>query len=102
VNLTNFRQAKCNLLNMGWGSPKHKYKLCGEWNESSPAKKDFGVLVDEKLHMTQKCALTPQKANHLLGCINRSMAGRSREVILPLYSTLVRPYLESGIQLWSP
>jgi len=56
----------------------------------------------EKLEMSYQCALTAQKANPILGCIKRSMASRSREVIMPLCSTLVRPHLESCIRLWSP
>jgi len=65
-------------------------------------KMDLGVLVEEKLDMSQQCVLTAQKANRILGCIKSSVGSRSRDRILPLYSALVRPHLESCVQLWSP
>ncbi|KAK4829875.1 hypothetical protein QYF61_007267 [Mycteria americana] len=87
VNLMKSNKAKCKVLHMGQGNPQYQYRLGDEGIESSsPVEKDLGML----------------KANHILGCTKRSVASRSREVILPLYSALVRPHLEYCVQLWSP
>jgi len=62
----------------------------------------LGVLVDEKLDMSQQCMPAAQKGNCILGCTNRGVTSRSREVTVPLCSAFVRPHLESCIQVWGP
>jgi len=100
VNLVRCNKAKCRVLHLGLGNPQYQHRMEDEGIESSPGG-DLGVVVDEKMDMSQQCALAAQKANCILGCIPSSVGSRLREGILPLYSALVRPHWESCVQLWS-
>lgn len=48
------------------------------------------MLVDKQLNTSQQCAWMAEKINPILACIRNSMALSTREVMVPLYSVVVR------------
>ena len=69
--------------------------------EKSSAEKDMDVLVDNRLAISQYCALVVKRTNGILVCMKKSMARLLKEVMFPVYSTLVRPLLKYCVQFWA-
>ena len=91
----------------GWGlsialsedSPKRKYRLGRERFESSPEEKGLGVLLDEKLNMSRRCAPAAQKAHPILHQEKRGQQGQGGDPAPLLHSCesppgVLRPTLE--------
>lgn len=101
ANCIRFNQAKWQVLHLCRDNPMQCYTLLEEWLENWLAVKYIEVLVDSQLNLSQQCVPLAKKADGILTCISSSMASKTREEIVPLPLTFLRPYLETSVQFWS-
>ena len=98
VNGMRFTKAKCQVLHFGHSNPVQRYRLRAEGLDDCEEERDLGGVgpyLAEREPTVCPCAQEGQ-------CIRISVVSRSREVIIPLYSALVRPHLEYCVQFWAP
>lgn len=65
--------------------------------ESILSEKNLEALVDTKKNISQQCAFDAKKANSIVGNVRQSISRRLMEVILPLYTGVMSPFLGSPV-----
>ncbi len=93
-----FNVNKCNVLQVGTRNQKFDYEMNGIKFESVQCVKDLGVIVESSLKDSQQCKEAAGKSNIMLSFINRNFSFKNKDVILPLYISLVRPHVEYAVQ----
>ena len=54
------------------------------------------------MKVSEQCGIAAANGNPILGLIRRNIVYKEKELIIPLYKTIVRPHLEYCIQAWRP
>ncbi len=92
-----FSVNKCHILQVGTRNKKYDCEMGGVKLESVHCVKDPGVTITSNLKFSQHCKEAACKANRMLGFIFKN-----KDIILPMYISLVRPHLAYAVQFWSP
>ncbi|RMC03980.1 hypothetical protein DUI87_19317 [Hirundo rustica rustica] len=96
-----FNKSKCSVLHFGHNTPCSTlgWGRCG-W--AVPRQKGTCSTDGQQAGHEPAVCLGGQEGQWHLAWIRNGVASRSREVILSLYSALVRPHLECCVQFWAP
>ncbi|RMC15013.1 hypothetical protein DUI87_07192 [Hirundo rustica rustica] len=97
-NKMKFNKFRCRVLHFGHNNPLQRYRLGTVWPGGCPGGKGPGGTGQQPAEHEPAVCPGGQEANGILACIRDGVASRSREVILPLYSALVRPHLQCCLQ----
>ena len=97
-----FNQEKCKVMHLGRSNPRYAYSINGMQLNVTEEEKDLGVWTDSSLKPSLQCTKAANSANCVLGMILRSFHYRTKQSLVPLYTSLVRPKLEFAVAAWNP
>lgn len=97
-----FNVQKCKVMHVGKNRMDAEYSMNGAILETVEEEKDLGVVLKNNLKVSSQCAQAYGKASRMLGVIYRTIKYKTKDVMLSLYKSLVRPLLEYCTAAWSP
>ena len=96
--LLNF--GKCKCIHIGHGNMDEEYKMGDAVLGRTTQVKDLGVTFSADMKVSEQCGIAASTGNQILGLIRKTIMYKEKQLILPLYKAIFRPYLEYCIQAW--
>ena len=64
--------------------------------------KDLWLTSNADMKISEQCGIAAANGMQILGLIRRNIVYKEKELIIPLYKTIVRPHLKYCIHSWKP
>jgi hypothetical protein len=97
-----FNADKCGVMHIGHNNRGEEFRIGTAVLKVTKEEKDLGVIVSDDLKVSKQCNKAASSANRMLGMVKRNFICRDREVIIPLYKSIIRPHLDYCVQAWRP
>ena len=97
-----FNVDKCSVMHIGRNNMKSNYNKSNQQLPTTDQQRDLGIITTKNLKWQKQTEKSCKIANRVLGFIARNFRYKNKQLILPLYKSLVRPHLEHAVQFWSP
>ena len=89
-------------MHIGRHNSEQKYYMRSQLLESVKEEKDLWIWLSSDMKVSQQCSKACSKAYRMSGLIKRTIENKNKEVMLPLYKSLVRPHVDYCSFAWSP
>ena len=97
-----FSVDKCSVVHIGHNDMQSNYNISNQQLPTTDQQQDLGIIITKDLKWQKQTEKSCKTANRVLGFIARKFRYKNKEVILPLYKSIVRPHLKHAVQFWSP
>ena len=85
-----FNFGKCKCLHTGHGNEDAQYTMGDTVLNTTLKEKDLGLTISADMKVSEQCGIAAAKGNQILGLIRRNIVYKEKELIIPLYKTIVR------------
>ncbi len=97
-----FNFGKCKYLHTGHGNEDAQYTMGRSGLNTTLKEKDLGLTISADMTVSEQCGIATANGYQILGLIRQNIVNKEKQLIIPLYKTIVRPHLEYCIRAWRP